>query len=280
MTVRQDYAVDRFLKRLRRTDLLGDRRVVFVVSLLIGGIVWQVLGTFVIDPEVISTPRIVAIESYDLLVSGVLVEHMGLTLRRTLLAMLVTTTVGSVVGLLAGWNEFWRHMLQDYIIVGLAMPSLLAAVFAAMWFGTSDLTPTVAGTLLGFPFLAQNVKNAVENLDAELVDMSKAFDVSRDRYVRRTVVMSVLPAWFSGMRNAFTVTWKIVTVAEFVGIPNGVGFKIAESFQLFSMEGVLAWTLTFSVVIIAIEFAVFESVERRVFDWRSGGKIGLGAGGG
>lgn len=257
-------------------SILGDRRFAFVASLVIGSVAWQLIGMFVIDPELISTPVLIVEETIRLFNEDLLVHNMWLTLQRTFYAMVVTIIVGTVVGLLAGWNEFWRGALQDYILTGLSAPTLLAAIFAAIWFGTSPLTPIVAASILSFPFLAQNVKEAVENLDADLVEMSQSFDVSRDRYVRRVVIMAVLPEWFSGMRNAFTVAWKIVTIAEFVGFSNGVGFHIVRSFELFSMSGVLAWTLSFSLIIIAIEFALFEPIERRIFSWRRESTMSFG----
>ena len=266
------------LSRRTIAMLIDDSRVAFVSSLAVGALLWQALGTFVIDPDLISTPARVVAEMYALHAEeALLLPNMYVTLERTFFAMIVTTVIGTGIGILAGWNEFTRSMFQDYILVGLGMPTLLAAVFATIWFGPDPITPTIAGAMLAFPFLALNVKNAVEDIDADLVEMSRSFNVSRQRAFRRLIVMSVLPEWFSGMRNAYTVTWKIVTVAEFVAFSNGVGFYIAESVGLFSMDAVLAWTFSFSLIIIALEYAIFQTVERRVFAWRQEGRIGVGA---
>jgi NitT/TauT family transport system permease protein len=251
--------------------------VAFILSLGFGAVIWQLLGTYLLDPDLISSPVLVVLEMIELHEEGLLVPNVYVTLQRTFLAMVVTTIVGTVIGVLAGWNEFTRGMFQDYILVGLGLPTLLAAVFATIWFGPNPATPTIAATLLAFPFLSLNVKNAVENIDADLAEMSRSFNVSRRRAFRRLILMSVLSEWFSGMRNAYTVTWKIVTVAEFVAFSNGVGFYIAESVGLLSMDAVLAWTLSFSIIIIALEYAIFQTVEQRVFDWREEGTIGVGA---
>jgi len=260
--------------KLALQKLFRDSRFAFVASLTVGALIWQLLATTILSPDTISTPILILTETYALFQEGVLVPNVLLTLKRTFYAMIVTMVVGTVLGVLVGWNDFWQYMLQDYILVGLGLPTLLAAVFAAIIFGPNPATPTLAGTLLAFPFLAQNVKNAIEDIDAELIEMSSSFDVSRRRVFWRVIVMSILPEWFSGMRNAYTVTWKIVTVAEFVSFTNGVGFYIGESIGLFSMEAVLAWTFSFSIIIIAIEYAVFQTVENYVFDWRE--EVSLG----
>lgn len=257
-------------------QIIRDRRVAFVASLVLMGIIWQILATAGGLEEVISTPAAIGALGYELVQNGELYSNVSVTLGRTLLGMVLTTILGTGMGILAGRTDFWRGVFQDYIVAGLAMPSLLAAIFAAIWFGgTSDLAPAAAASLLSFPFLAQNVWKGVENIDQDLLKMSKSFDVSATRTTRRVVIWSVLPQWFSGMRNAFSIAWKIVALTEFVGGAEGVGFKIGEALGLFSMTGVLTWTLAFSAVVIVVEYGAFRVVERRLFKWRRKSSLGL-----
>lgn len=256
--------------------LIKNRRFAFVASLVLLGLAWQAISVGLGLQEIMSTPVAVGALAYELLLNGELVGNMASTLIRTLLGMILTTILGTGIGILAGRTDFWRGVFQDYIVAGLAMPSLLAAIFAAIWFGgTSNTAPAAAASLLAFPFLAQNVWKAVENIDQNLLKMSRSFDVSSTRIAGRVVLWSVLPEWFSGMRNAFSIAWKIVTLAEFVGGARGVGFKIGEALGLYSMTGVLTWTLAFSAVVIFVEFGIFRVVENRLFDWRRESSLGF-----
>ena len=63
--------------------------------------------------------------------------------------------------------------------------------------------------------------------------------------------------------------WKIVLVVEFLGRSNGVGFQIHLYFQLFDVGMVLAYALSFILVMLAIEKAVLQPWERRVSRWRT-----------
>ncbi|MDX1747036.1 MAG: hypothetical protein R3324_13955, partial [Halobacteriales archaeon] len=140
--------VERLPKLLVRND-----KLVFIESVIVLFVVWSGLAHGLGLTGSISAPELVLGEMFTLIQSGDWVPHVVATLRRTLYGFGLSLLVGTPLGILMGVSEFWHRALQDYVTVGLAFPSLLAAVFAAMWFGISDLTPTVAGAIIAFPYL-------------------------------------------------------------------------------------------------------------------------------
>ncbi|MFB6142761.1 MAG: ABC transporter permease [Halorientalis sp.] len=253
--------------------LLQDQRLVFLESVVSIALVWWLVAVGLGVTDLISSPVIVAGSFYDLAVSMEWVPHLIATLRRTVYGFVATMLLGSVLGIAMGISSFWEKALQDYIIVGLALPSLFAAVFAAMWFGLNDVTPMVASAVIAFPFLTQNVYEAVKNIDHRLLEMSSAFDVSRSRVIRRVVVQSVMPSFFAGSRYAFSICWKITTLAELVAASNGVGYMIEAQMQRRSITGVITWTVLFMLVILFLEYGVLQRIERHVFEWRAESEI-------
>jgi NitT/TauT family transport system permease protein len=59
-----------------------------------------------------------------------------------------------------------------------------------------------------------------------------------------------------------------VLVAELLGRPNGVGFEIGTAFQLFDVARILAYALVFVAVMLLIETALVQPLERRASRWR------------
>jgi NitT/TauT family transport system permease protein len=47
-----------------------------------------------------------------------------------------------------------------------------------------------------------------------------------------------------------------------------VGYLLYESYHLFSMERVLAWTMAFLSVMLVLEYGVLAPLERRWTRWR------------
>lgn len=251
-----------------RAVLLGNSTAVFVESIVVFTLVWQFSATYFGLVDLISTPRLVATTIYDLVISGEVVQPLVLTLRRSALALLIAIVLGTIFGVMVGVGDFWKRTFEDYILTGIAFPPLLGAVLAAIFFGITPTTAIVAGGLLAFPYLSQNVAKAVENIDFELVEMSDSFGVSRIRFVRRVILKSILPEWFAGLRYTFAVAWKIVTVAEVLAVGSGVGYQISRALARLSMKGVLAWTFIFAAIILMIEYGILQQIEKRVFEWR------------
>jgi len=248
--------------------LTTNNKVVFVESLILLAVVWSVVSRGFGLVETLSTPTIVLAATYELVISGEWVADTTATLRRVIYAFILTVLIGTVTGVAMGLSDFWEDALSDYVAISLALPSLFAAIFAAMWFGVSDVTPTVAGALIAFPYISQNVYEATENVDHGFYEMSSSFDVSRRRVIRRVVFASILPEWFAGVRYAFAISWKITTLAELVAAQNGIGYVIGLKMQTLSLVGILSWTILFTVIMLFVEYGIFQQIEKRAFDWR------------
>jgi len=248
--------------------VFSNPQLVFIQSIILLTIVWWVIATGLNVTDVISSPLLVAGELVGVLQGSEWIGHVVDTARRVLYGFVLTVIIGTTLGILMGWSGFWERALQDYVAVGLALPSLFSAIFAAMWFGVSDVTPMVAAALIAFPFLTQNVYEGVQDIDPGLIEMSKSFNVSRQRVLKRLVINSVLPEWFAGIRYAFAISWKITTLAELVAAESGIGFMIETQLQLLSLSGVLAWTFLFTALMLLVEYGVLQPIEQRMFDWR------------
>lgn len=256
--------------------LVANKTIVFFESLIAITVGWWIVANGLGIVDTISSPELVAASSYALLTSGDWVVHLTDTVRRVIMGFLLTLAMGTVLGVATGMYDFWEKALQDYITIGLALPSLFAAIFAAMWFGISDVTPMVAGAAIAFPFLTQEVYEGVKNIDNDLLQMASAFDVSRSRSIWRVIVQSVMPQWFGGARYSFAICWKITTLAELVAAETGVGFMIEFELNRLSLTGVLTWTLLFTGLMLILEYGLLRQIEKRVFDWRQEATIGWG----
>ena len=255
--------------------LIKNNQLIFIESLVALTLLWALVSRVFGLADTISSPILVAEGMYTLLLSGDWIVHFLATMRRIAYGFVLTIIVGTTLGIVMGMSDFWKNALQDYITIGLALPSLFAAIFAAMWFGISDVTPMVAGAAIAFPFLTQNVYQGVKNIDYQLLEMSSAFGVSRNRVIRRIILQGVLPEWFAGVRYAFAICWKITTLAELVAASNGIGFMIEFQLNKLSLTGVLVWTFLFTAVILVVEYGVLQQIEKRVFDWREESTIGF-----
>jgi len=138
----------------------------------------------------------------------------------------------------------------------------------AIWFGIRDAAAIFAIVIITAPIITLNIWEGTKALDAELSEMARAFRARPWLRLRHIVLPQLVPYLLASTRFGFALAWKVVVLSELLGLSNGIGFMINQAFGLFRMEGVLAWTLAFTLVMICIEFGIVKLVERRVTRWR------------
>jgi len=82
------------------------------------------------------------------------------------------------------------------------------------------------------------------------------------------VLPQLQPYFAAATRSGIALIWKIVLVVELLGRSNGVGFQIHLYFQLFDVATILAYTLVFVAVMLAVEYLILQPLESRTRRWR------------
>ena len=256
----------------------SSRRKLKRLALLTAGwaamfLAWQV-AAYYLPPGVLPTPPEVLAVMWEIVVSGAFVDNFWASVSKTFLGFLVAIAVGAPIGYLMGRYSYWRAFFHDGVTVAGVIPALTYAVLSLIIFGISDLGPILAVALVSVPFIAINVAEGVRGVDQSLVKMSQAFGRSPQQIRRDVFIPTLVPFIFAAIRMSFAVAWKVEALTEVFGGTNGVGFQIRSEYQLFNIDGVLAWTGLFIIFMLLIERLVLRQFENRVLAWRPEERVG------
>ena len=122
--------------------------------------------------------------------------------------------------------------------------------------------------LIVFPFVSLNIWEGTKAVEKSLIDMAHVYRANRWLMVRKVLIPQLMPYVFSSLRIALSLSWKIALVGEAFGVGTGVGQKLVYWFQDTRVDMMLAWGLSFMVVMVFIDVVVFRLWERRTFAWR------------
>lgn len=247
--------------------LLGSPWFARGFGLLLGFLGWTLLASQ-FPNELMPYPLETLELAWGLVESGVAWPHLYITLWRTLWGFVGSMILGGALGVLMGVNSYGQNFFTPYIVIGLSIPAIAWAAISTLIFGFSILSPVVATVLTTFPYIAINVWKGVESVEPELVDMSRAFDISRFRMLWRFVLPSTAPFLFSAARFGLAISWKIVTIAELFAASSGIGYMLWQSYQIFRFEEAWAWAVLFIIVILLIEYGAIKPIEKHVFEYR------------
>jgi NitT/TauT family transport system permease protein len=199
---------------------------------------------------------------------GLAISQIGITLSRIALGFVVAFVVSLVAGIASARNAFFRRFCDPAIILGLTVPGLVWALLCVIWFGVGLTTPIVAIALGVAPAMVLQVVQGMRAVDADIVEMAHIFKLSsRDKLVH-IWIPCMIPHLIGGARIGLSLAWKVIVLVELFGLSNGVGYQLNSEFSSQNVAGVLAWTIVFWAVMVVLEYAILQTLERHFTAWR------------
>jgi NitT/TauT family transport system permease protein len=230
-------------------------------------LVWWIVSFF-FPPSLVPRPAETFSEVGSIISSGSFLAEMGATLRRVGVGFGIAMLISIPLGILMGTVRSLENFFEPPVILGLTMPGLVWAVLAIMFFGLSETSAYAAVAVTILPMLAISLWQGTKSIDKDLIDMSTAFHASTWSKVVDVILPQLISHILAAIRYGLGLAWKVVVVVEMFGFSNGVGYQVVRGFNIFSMKAVLAWAITFLVVMIVIEFGIIGWLEKRVTCWR------------
>lgn len=231
------------------------------------------LVSLAMPANLLPNPWIATVTLYKDFAQGDVLPHLAITLLRVGGGLGLAMLIGVPVGIFMGVNQRAEKFLDIWVMIGLTVPSLCYAIICFILVGLNEAATVIAIALTAAPSIAINLWEGVKTIDFKLVQMAKIFEVGRPTVLARVLLPQVMPFVMASLRMGLGIVWKIAVLIELIGRPNGVGFKLFYWYQLADMAQVLAWTLLFTLVMLAIELGILKQLEQRLFGWRP--RVGL-----
>lgn len=260
-------ARSRRLKRIATSPILA--RILSFIAFLV---IWQV-SIPLLPTLLVPTPAEVGEFMWneirgDTLAPQTVYQAFGTSLGRLSLGLLIAFAIGIPIGLLMGLSKKADWFGHDFVVVGLAMPSLVWALIAAMWFGFGTIAPLITVVLAAWTFVAINVAEGVRNVPKDLIDMGKAYGVSRFEMIANVIFPSLMPFFFAALRYALANAWKGLVLAELFASTNGAGWTIKFWYDAHRAQGIVGYALFFVIFALIVERLIFGRLSAYVFRWR------------
>lgn len=246
---------------------------VVVTSIGMLCVIWVVAAWSTNDPAILPGPaevwRIAVTETR----SGALPHHMLATLARVAAAFALAMVFGTVIGMALGFYPRLNRWFGPWLIVLLNIPALVMIVLCYLWIGLNEVAAVTAVALNKMAMVSVTLREGVHALDPKLVEMAKIFRMRPTARLRHVTLPQLWPFFAASTRNGLAIIWKIVLVVEFLGRSDGIGFQIHLYFQLFETGFVLAYALSFVVLMLVLEYGLLQVWERRTTRWRQGSLV-------
>jgi NitT/TauT family transport system permease protein len=205
---------------------------------------------------------------WQLAATGDLVPDFEKTLLRSAIAFVISMVAGSAIGIALGRVRWLDRLFAGWVLVGLNLPAIVIAILLYIWLGLTDFALILAVITNKVPLVVVTMREGVRSLSAEYDELALAFRMPFTRRLRLIFLPQLMPFFLAAARTGLALIWKIVLIFEVLGSDGGVGFRIAIFFQFFDVAGILAYTVSFIVVVVVVEYGVMRPLESRISSWR------------
>jgi len=242
----------------------GQLRALSFIALVV---VWEA-AALIAQSRVLPDVVEVSASFYDHLVHGKLLADLGITLFRVITAFVMAMAIGTVIGIVMGNSRAADNLFDGWLILFLNIPALVTIILCLIWFGMTEFAAILAVAINKIPNVVVTVREGARAIDRDLLEVAEVFRVGRRRTFFTFYLPQLYPYLMASGRSGIALIWKIVLVVELLGRPNGIGFRMHGFFQYFDIAGLLAYTLAFIFVMLMVEMAIVEPLERRANRWR------------
>jgi NitT/TauT family transport system permease protein len=262
---------------LSRPMLLLLQLLVAVVALGL----WQffatvpVFGKMLLPPFFFSTPVDVFSQIVKWFSSGVIWKHLFITLWESILAFVIGSTGGVLVGFWFARKPLVAAVFDPYVKMINALPRVVLAPIFALWLGLGIWSKVALGVTLVFFIVFFNVYQGVKEVSNTVLDNGRMLGMNERQLMRHVYWPSALSWMFSSLHTSVGFAVVGAVVGEYLGSAAGLGYLIQQAEGVFDVAGVFAGMFVLSAFVILIDMGV-TVVERRLLVWRPTAAEGRG----
>jgi NitT/TauT family transport system permease protein len=254
---------------MSRWGLLALQLLVGIAALVL----WQVLATVpvfgkvLLPPFFFSNPVDVFSQIFAWFASGVIWKHLAITLWESILAFVIGSIAGVMVGFWFARQPTIAAVFDPYVKMANALPRVVLAPIFTLWLGLGIWSKVALGVTLVFFIVFFNVYQGVKEVSRTVLDNGRMLGMNEGQLMRHVYWPSALSWMFSSLHTSVGFAVVGAVVGEYLGSAAGLGYLIQQAEGVFDVAGVFAGMFVLSAFVILIDMGV-TLVERRLLVWR------------
>jgi sulfonate transport system permease protein len=206
----------------------------------------------------------------EMIASGELAQHAGISLLRVLLGFAVGACAGLVLGSAMGLSRRVDEYVRPLFTAIAQVPALAWIPLAMLLLGIGETLKIVVIAKAAFVPVVMNTSGGIANVPRSLVEVGETFRFTPLQMLRHVVLPGAVPPIFTGLRYGLTHAWIALVSVELLASSEGLGYLLVWGRQMFWLDTVLVAMIVIGVIGF-ISDKILAAVETRLQRWRTDG---------
>lgn len=192
--------------------------------------------------------------------------HIWASLRRVMIALILSWTIGISVGIFVGSNKYCKATIGSILEAFRPIPPIAWIPIIIMWCGVGELSKVILVFIGTFFPVMINTSAGIALVDKSNVNVGVIFGGNHWQIMKEIIIPTALPSIFAGIRTSVSSGWTVVLAAEMMGAQQGLGALVMKGWAITDMALVLVSVITIAVIGALLAYVIAKA-ERLVTPW-------------
>lgn len=230
-------------------------------------ILWEIAGaTGLVADTVLPRPSAILATASQMLWSGELLTHLGVSALRALAGLAVGGGIGFLLGVANGTSRISETLTDSTLQMVRNIPHLALIPLVILWFGIGEGAKLFLVALGVFFPIYLNTLHGIRNVDGQLIEMGRAYGMTPRQLFLRIVLPGALPSIFVGLRYGLGIMWLTLIVAETLSASSGLGYMAMKAREFMVLDVVILSILLYALL-GKLADSLTRALERRALKW-------------
>lgn len=179
--------------------------------------------------------------------AGTFWKHSVASWHRVLAGFLIASFLGTVTGMLTGYFQMGRRLLDPFIHMIRMVPGIGWFPLAMVWFGVGNRTTVFLITLAAFFPGYVNTLRAVRDVPPMLLDVGRVMGAGKWQLFKMVILPLSLPGIFTGLRLGMGICWAYLVLGELTGVNEGLGAVMMDARMLGNVDMIIVCMIVIAV---------------------------------
>ena len=194
---------------------------------------------------------------------GTIPEATAKTLIRLAFSFVAALVIGTALGLVLAAFELARRSIRPLVVALQITPFVAWVPLAVIWFGVTERAVVFVAIAGSFPAVTLATLQGIRQVSPLYVRAGRTLGATGWELQRSVVFPAALPAYMTGVQQAWGFAWKALMAGELIvpATANGLGHLLDRSQDVASLLAVVA---VIAVIGVAVDSFIVGAIDRRI----------------
>lgn len=255
----------------RKQKLSSEKKLTLITIVIVLAAWYIITATGAFSETIIPSPKSVWESFVSVTRNGYkghsLLEHLGASMKRLVIAYALVIVTGVPLGLLSGYNSKVRAVLEPIVEFYRPLPPLAYYTILVLWMGIDEGSKLALLYLAGFAPVYIACVSGVVRIKEDYINGAKTLGAGKRQIFFYVIFPAALADVFTGLRTALGVEYTTLVAAEMVAATAGMGWLVLDASNYLRSDTVFMGVIIMGITGILLD-KIIRLIEKKVIHWK------------